>query len=156
MAGKMRAGLVECKQRRGWQTPFAVSARGERLVVGVGNRLQHGAKTLPRLLLVLVILTLARIHVGSWQRLPWGDHWPTIAAEPLDLLYPRGEDFLLVPLRPLPPHPYVLNVDEGIRVETGIPAVKVRQTIAFGMPCLFGLAGRAVWVSFGAPLISPR
>ena len=38
-----------------------------------------------RLLLVLVILTLARVHVGSWQRLPWQDHWRTIAAEPLAL-----------------------------------------------------------------------
>ncbi len=38
-----------------------------------------------RLLLVLVILTLARVHVASWQRLPWRDHWRSIAAEPLAL-----------------------------------------------------------------------
>ena len=35
-----------------------------------------------RLLLVLVILTLARVHVASWQRLPWRDHWRSIAADP--------------------------------------------------------------------------
>ncbi len=38
-----------------------------------------------RLLLVLVILEVARLHVGMWQRLPWQDHWRTIAAEPLAL-----------------------------------------------------------------------
>jgi hypothetical protein len=38
-----------------------------------------------RLLLVLVILALARVHVATWQRLPWQDHWRTIAAEPFDL-----------------------------------------------------------------------
>jgi hypothetical protein len=37
------------------------------------------------LLLVLVILTLARIHVASWQRLPFRDQWRTIAAQPLEL-----------------------------------------------------------------------
>jgi len=38
-----------------------------------------------RLLLVLVILTLARVHVAGWQRLPWRDHWRSIAAAPLTL-----------------------------------------------------------------------
>ena len=38
-----------------------------------------------RLLLVLVVVTLARVHVASWQRLPWQDHWRTIAASPLVL-----------------------------------------------------------------------
>jgi hypothetical protein len=38
-----------------------------------------------RLLLVLVVLDLARVHVGTWQRLPWQDHWRTIATEPLVL-----------------------------------------------------------------------
>ena len=38
-----------------------------------------------RLLLVLVILALARVHVGSWQRLPWQDHWRAIASEPVPL-----------------------------------------------------------------------
>jgi hypothetical protein len=38
-----------------------------------------------RLLLVLVILDVARLHVGMWQRLPWQAHWRTIAAEPLAL-----------------------------------------------------------------------
>ncbi len=38
-----------------------------------------------RLLLVLVILDLARVHVGSWQRLPWESRWRGIDAEPMDL-----------------------------------------------------------------------
>jgi Glycosyltransferase family 87 len=38
-----------------------------------------------RLLLMLVVLDLARVHVGSWQRLPWQDRWRAIAAEPLAL-----------------------------------------------------------------------
>jgi len=38
-----------------------------------------------RLLLVLVVLDLARVHVGSWQRLPWRDHWRTIAPTQLAL-----------------------------------------------------------------------
>jgi hypothetical protein len=38
-----------------------------------------------RLLLVLVILALARVHVGMWQRLPWQGHWRTIATEPVAL-----------------------------------------------------------------------
>jgi hypothetical protein len=50
-----------------------------------------------RLLLVLVILTLARVHVASWQRLPWRDHWRGIAAEPLAL---RGRPLILLPSKP--------------------------------------------------------
>jgi hypothetical protein len=38
-----------------------------------------------RLLVGLVVLDLARIHVGVWQRLPWRDHWRAIATEPLVL-----------------------------------------------------------------------
>jgi hypothetical protein len=38
-----------------------------------------------RLLLVLAVLSLARVHVGTWQRLPWQDGWRTIAASPLAL-----------------------------------------------------------------------
>jgi hypothetical protein len=37
------------------------------------------------LLLVLVVLTLARVHVATWQRLAWQDHWRTIAPTPLAL-----------------------------------------------------------------------
>ncbi|HEY3847971.1 MAG TPA: hypothetical protein VGL95_12750 [Acetobacteraceae bacterium] len=69
------------------------------------------------------------------------------------MFYPRSIDFLLVPLRPLPPHPGVLTVAEGLHVAQGVPAVKVRQAIEFGLPCAFGLAGRAVCGSLGAPLI---
>jgi hypothetical protein len=71
-------------------------------------------------------------------------------------LYPRSTDCLLVPLRPLPPHPGVLTVADGLRVVPGVPAVKVRQTMSFGLPCLFGLAGSAVCGSLGAPLIPSR
>ena len=37
------------------------------------------------LLFLLVILTIGRVHVPSWQRLPWQDHWRTIAPTPLAL-----------------------------------------------------------------------
>jgi hypothetical protein len=36
-------------------------------------------------LLVLTILVVLRMHVASWQRVPWQSHWGTIAAVPLDL-----------------------------------------------------------------------
>lgn len=38
-----------------------------------------------RALLVLAILTLVRVHVAGWPRLPWQNQWRTIAAEPLAL-----------------------------------------------------------------------
>ena len=66
------------------------------------------------------------------------------------------EDFLVVPLRKLPPHPGLLTVAAGVHVEAGVPALKVRQTIAFGLPCAFGLAGSAVCGSLGVPLIPSR
>ena len=68
-------------------------------------------------------------------------------------LYPRSTDFLLVPLRPLPPHPGVLTVAEGVRIAPDAPVVKVRQVVSFGLPCLFGLAGSKVCGSLGTPLI---
>jgi hypothetical protein len=68
-------------------------------------------------------------------------------------IYPRPEDFLVVPLRPLPPHPGLLTVAAGIHVEAGAPVLKARQTIVFGLPCAFGLAGSAVCGSAGVPLI---
>lgn len=40
-----------------------------------------------------MVLTLARIHVGSWQRLPWQDHWRAIATESV-ALQPRPLVFL--------------------------------------------------------------
>jgi hypothetical protein len=71
-------------------------------------------------------------------------------------LHTRASDFLLVPLRPLPPHPGMLTVDEGVHVEPGIPVVKAHQTITFGLPCAFGLAGSTVCGTLGSPLISSR
>jgi hypothetical protein len=38
-----------------------------------------------RLLLVLVIPVVVRMHVASWQRVPWQSHWGTIAPAPLAL-----------------------------------------------------------------------
>jgi len=38
-----------------------------------------------RLLLVLALLTVLRVHVASWQRVPWQSHWGTIAPAPLAL-----------------------------------------------------------------------
>jgi hypothetical protein len=71
-------------------------------------------------------------------------------------IYPRSTDFLVVPLRPLPPDPGLLLVADGIHVAADAPVLKVRQTIVFGLPCAFGLAGSAVCGSAGAPLIPSR
>jgi hypothetical protein len=38
-----------------------------------------------RLLLVLAILVVVRVHVATWQRVPWQSHWGTIAPAPLAL-----------------------------------------------------------------------
>jgi hypothetical protein len=72
------------------------------------------------------------------------------------MLHPRSTDFLVVPLRPLPPHTGVLTVAEGLRVTPDAPVVKVRQAIEFGLPCAFDFAGSAVCGSLGAPLIPSR
>jgi len=71
-------------------------------------------------------------------------------------IYPRSTDFLVLPLRPLPPGPGLLTVAEGIHVEPDAPVLKVRQTIVFGLPCAFGLAGPAVCGGAGVPLIPSR
>jgi hypothetical protein len=49
------------------------------------------------LLLVLVVLTLGRVHVASWQRLPWQDHWRTIAPTPLAL---QGKPLIFLTFAP--------------------------------------------------------
>jgi len=95
---------------------------------------------------------------GPWNAFYYGRHLLTIDGvafrNNFDFrLYPRSTDFLLVPLRPLPPHPGVLTVAEGVRIAPDAPVVKVRQVISFGLPCLFGLAGSRVCGSLGAPLI---
>ena len=36
-------------------------------------------------LVAMTIVVLARIHVATWQRLPWAGHWRSIAAAPLSL-----------------------------------------------------------------------
>ncbi len=38
-----------------------------------------------RLLLVLAVIAVVRLHVATWQRVPWQSHWATIAPSPLDL-----------------------------------------------------------------------
>jgi len=37
------------------------------------------------LLLALIVLAVTRLHVASWQRVPWQSHWGTIAPAPLPL-----------------------------------------------------------------------
>lgn len=71
-------------------------------------------------------------------------------------LLPRRADFLLIPLRRLPPHPGVLTTAEGLNVVPGVPVVPARQTIEFGLPCAFGLAGHIVCGNLGTPLIPSR
>jgi hypothetical protein len=98
---------------------------------------------------------------GTWNAFYYGAHVLTIDGTRFRSLYdfrlyPRSTDFLLVPLRPLPPYPGVLEVAEGVRVQSGVPAVKARQVILFGIPCAFGLAGTAVCGGLGAPLIPSR
>jgi hypothetical protein len=98
---------------------------------------------------------------GTWNEFYMGRNILTIdgtrfLSRPDFKLYPRNSDFLVVPLRPLPPEPGVLAVAEGIHIEAGAPVLKVRQTIAFGLPCAFGLAGSTVCGSIGVPLIPSR
>jgi len=98
---------------------------------------------------------------GAWNAFYIADNFLTIdgtrfRSRPDFKIYPRREDFLVVPLRPLPPHPGLLTVAVGIHVEAGAPVLKVRQTIVFGLPCAFDLAGSAVCGSLGVPLISSR
>jgi hypothetical protein len=77
----------------------------------------------------------------------------TFRSRPDFKIYPKSKDFLVVPLRPLPPDPGRLTVAAGVHLQAGVPALKVRQTITFGLPCAFGLAGSAVCGSVGLPLI---
>jgi hypothetical protein len=98
---------------------------------------------------------------GSWEAIYYGKHVLTIGGRQFlnryDFrLYPRRSDLLLVPLRPLPPGLGELAVADGVRVAANVPAVKLRQVIAFGVPCMFRLAGSAICGSLGAPLIPSR
>lgn len=93
---------------------------------------------------------------GSWAALYSGAHALMIGGVTFHhnddfKLYPRKGDFLIVPLRRLPPGDAVLNLAAGA-VQTG-PAHAARQVLVFGMPCLFGLAGESVCGRLGAPLI---
>jgi hypothetical protein len=95
---------------------------------------------------------------GTWHAFYLGANFLTIDGRkfrdrPDFKIYPRSADFLLVPLRKLPPYPGLLTVAEGVHVEADVPVLKVRQTIVFGLPCAFGLAGSAVCGALGAPLI---
>ena len=99
--------------------------------------------------------------IGTWNKLLYGKHVLTIDnAQFRNLydfrLYPRSTDFLLIPVRPLPPHSGVLTVADGLRIEPDVAAVKVHQTIEFGVPCMFDLAGSAVCGAMGTPLIPSR
>jgi hypothetical protein len=93
---------------------------------------------------------------GTWAALYSGAHTLAIGGEIFHhnddfKLYPRTGDFLVVPLRLLPPGDAVLELDSGA-VQTG-PARAARQVLVFGVPCLFGLAGANICGRLGAPLI---
>ena len=95
---------------------------------------------------------------GTWNAFYVDDQVLTIGGERFYSLYdfrlyPRFGDFLLVPLRPLPPGSGVLTVARGVHIEPDARARAARQTITFGLPCAFGLAGYAVCGNLGAPLI---
>jgi hypothetical protein len=116
----------------------------------------------------VTIPSLARVNQAAIVRGtgPWNDFYGTRNILIIDgarfrtpqdfKLYPRSTDFLVLPLRPLPADPGTLTVAEGIHVEADAPVLKVRQTISFGLPCAFGLAGSAVCGSVGVPLIPSR
>lgn len=59
-------------------------------------------------------------------------------------LYPRHGDFLVIPLRPLPRGRGLLTVPPGVHIDPGARASAARQTIVFGLPCAFDLAGSQV------------
>ncbi len=93
---------------------------------------------------------------GTWAALYGGAHTLGIGGAIFHhnddfKLYPRKQDFLVVPLRPLPRGEAVLGLADGA-VQTG-PAHAARQRLVFGRPCLFGLAGADVCGRIGAPLI---
>ena len=95
---------------------------------------------------------------GTWVAFYYGNQVLTIGGkrfrDPYDFrLYPRRTDFLLVPLRPLPRNSGVLTIAQGVQIEPGALARAARQTISFGVPCAFGLAGSTVCGKLGAPLI---
>lgn len=93
---------------------------------------------------------------GSWAALYSGAHTLHIGDAVFHhnndfKLYPRIGDFLIVPLRRLPPGNAALTLAAGA-TQTA-PAHPARQTLVFGVPCLFGLAGDTVCGHKGAPLI---
>ena len=69
-------------------------------------------------------------------------------------IYPRENDMIIVPLRGFPDSPAVLLNASRLRVDPSAPIVSARQTIEFGLPCAFGLAGRNLCGAKGAPLIA--
>lgn len=93
---------------------------------------------------------------GSWAALYSGAHALVIGGVTFHhnddfKLYPRKGDFLVVPLRRLPPGDAMLTLAPGA-VQTGA-AHAARQRLVFGVPCLFGLAGGDVCGRIGAPLV---
>jgi hypothetical protein len=94
----------------------------------------------------------------TWNGFYYGNHVLTLGGrvfhDPYDFrLYPRRRDFLLVPLRSLPSGSGTLTITPDLHIDPGTRARAARQTISFGVPCAFGLAGRSICGSLGAPLI---
>ncbi len=95
---------------------------------------------------------------GRWNAIYSGAHTLTIGGAVFyhnyDFkLYARRDDMLLIPIRKLPPGPAVLTLGTGVTLGAG-PVLSARQTIVFGLPCAFGLAGAATCGGLGAPLIA--
>lgn len=107
--------------------------------------------------------TMAAVLRGrtTWNAAYFGENWLHIGGRAYHSLfdfrlYPRGEDVLLVPVRPLPDAPGVLIPAPGFAAEPGMAAERMRQDIRFGLPCAFRLAGRDICGGAGTPFIPVR
>jgi hypothetical protein len=67
-------------------------------------------------------------------------------------IYERRNDLLIVPLRQFRHGPGLLQAT-GLTVRGDAPLIVGRQHLAFGLPCLFDLAGRAYCEPQGAPVL---
>ena len=83
------------------------------------------------LLLGLIVIALARVHVASWGRLPWGEHWRTIARTPLAL---PGRPLIFLTSRPtaflalsLPDNARYVGFDTGMDLSADMNTTLTRQ-----------------------------
>ncbi|MGI4878116.1 MAG: hypothetical protein ACRYG4_11600, partial [Janthinobacterium lividum] len=68
-------------------------------------------------------------------------------------IYGRDGDMLLIPLRHLPTGRPLLENAARLGIDLAAPVIAARQTIRFGLPCAFRLAGTAICGSKGAPVL---